>query len=317
MTSGGDVPGLNPCIRALTILLEKQGKNVFGIERGNEGLIDGDIVPLASKDVISVINKGGTILKSSRSERFKDKTYRAQAYHNLKNAGIDVLIAIGGDGSLTGMQKFSHEFDIPVIGIPKTIDNDILGTDYALGFDTSLNNAMLSVEKINDTAQSHDRIYFVEIMGRDAGYLALNVALATGSSEVFLPEVKNGKDQLVSKLSGLSQSEPMIILVAEGDESSGAMALCTEMKQMFPLLNMSYTVLGHIQRGGSPTAFDRILATRFAHKVVENIDNEIFDVMVGIQQNEIVNVSISDIGNKHLEPDNQLMIIQSKLGHIM
>jgi 6-phosphofructokinase 1 len=319
ITSGGDVPGLNPCIRALTLLLTNLGCETYGIRRGNEGFIDGDIHILKNEDVASIINKGGTILKSSRSSRFTEKVYREQAYQNLKKHNIDALIAIGGDGSLTGMKVFSSEFDLPVIGIPKTIDNDILGTDFALGFDTSLNNAMNSIEKIRDTSESHDRIYFVEMMGRDAGFLSLSAAIASGSTEVFLPEVKGNKEKLAAKLK-IAEShggESMIILVAEGDESSGAESLCKEMKLLYPKLNMTYTILGHIQRGGQPTAFDRILAARYAYKAVENIQQGIFDVMVGIQKNDIVNVPLQEIGNKHLELNNELLLIQQKLGEVL
>jgi 6-phosphofructokinase 1 len=318
MTSGGDVPGLNPCIRALTLMLFQQSKKVFGVRRGNEGLIDGDIVELNPMMVEDIINKGGTILKSSRSERFKALEYRQKAFASLKNAYIDLLITIGGDGSLTGMKNFSQEFDIPVLGIPKTIDNDILGTDYAIGFDTSLNNAMSSIEKIRDTAESHDRIYFVEIMGRDAGYLTLSAALTTGATDIFIPEIKSDKQSLIDKLTGFQEkgTQPMIVLVAEGDESLGAASLCKEMKSIFPALNMTYTILGHIQRGGSPTAFDRILAIRFANKIVENINQGVFNVMVGIQKNEIVNVDLQDIGNKHIESNNEFIQIHKRIGNI-
>lgn len=307
MTSGGDVPGLNAAIRAIVRTASFYNISVMGIERGYEGLIEGDFKEMHAGTVSHIIDKGGTILKSSRSERFTTPEGRKVAYQQLQQAGIDALILIGGDGSMRGAQKIADESNIPVIGIPKTIDNDLTGTDRAIGFDTAINTAMQAIDKIKDTAQSHNRLFFVEVMGRHAGFIALEAGMATGSEAIIIPESKNDLEMLYMNLEQKKdwENSSHIVIVAEGDESGGAYKLAEEVKRKWPDLNTGVTVLGHIQRGGSPTAADRNLATRLGIHAVKALMNGEKNIMVGEVSGKIAFTPLSEVQNRSLAMDHE------------
>ena len=293
LTSGGDAPGMNAAIRAVTRGAIYEGWRVFGIYRGWEGLINGDIQEFTSSSVSNTIQRGGTILKTARSEEFRPPEGRAKAYDNIRKFGIDALVVIGGNGSLAGAQVLATEYDIPVIGLPGTIDNDLYGTDSTIGYDTALNTIMECVDKIRDTANSHDRIFFVEVMGRDAGFLAQNSAIAAGAEAAIIPEDRTDIDQLATFIGrGIRKSKnSSIVLVSEKD--GGAMHYAERMRQEYPEYNVKVSILGHLQRGGSPTAFDRILASRLGVASVEALKEGQRNIMVGIKNDQIVYVPIS------------------------
>ena len=293
LTSGGDAPGMNAAIRAVTRAAIFEGWKVYGIYRGWEGLIMGDIKEFTSSSVSNTIQRGGTILKTARSEEFRTKEGRAKAAENIKKFGIDALVVIGGNGSLEGAQILAREYDIPVIGLPGTIDNDLYGTDSTIGYDTALNTIMECVDKIRDTANSHDRIFFVEVMGRDAGFLAQNSAIAAGAEAAIIPEDRTDIDQLATFIGrGIRKSKnSSIVLVSEKD--GGAMHYAERMRQEYPEYNVKVSILGHLQRGGSPTAFDRILASRLGVASVEALKEGQRNIMVGIKNDQIVYVPIS------------------------
>lgn len=288
LTSGGDSPGMNACIRAVVRTAIYRGLKVIGIMRGYHGLVYGQFRDLKSHSVSNIIQRGGTILKTARCEEFKTKEGREKAYNNLKNAGIEGIIVIGGDGSFRGANIFSNEYNIPVIGVPGTIDNDIYGTDYTVGYDTALNTVIEAVDKIRDTASSHDRLFLVEVMGRDAGFIALQSAIAVGAEAVVIPETKTSVNQLINLLeSGFSRKKASsIIIVAEGDEF-GAVELAKQITDKFSYYDTRVTILGHIQRGGSPSCFDRVLASRLGVAAVEALLDGRNNVMVGLINNEI------------------------------
>lgn len=300
MTSGGDVPGLNACIRAIVRTAIYHQLTVVGIQRGYEGLMGGDFVDLDASKVSQIIQKGGTILSSSRSERFKTKEGRAKAYQQLKNQGIEALILIGGDGSLRGAQEIAIESGIPIIGIPKTIDNDIAGTDKAIGFDTATNVAMEAIDRIRDTALSHHRLFFVEVMGRHAGFIALEAGMATGAEGILIPETEHDLSWLYETIERKKdwKNSSYIVVVAEGDEAGGAYRLAEKVKAIYPDLYTGVTVLGHIQRGGSPTCFDRNLATRLGIAAVKGLLNGEKSVMVGELKGEIVFTPLQDVHSR-------------------
>ena len=293
LTSGGDAPGMNAAIRAVTRAAIYEGWRVFGIYRGWEGLINGDIQEFTSSSVSNTIQRGGTILKTARSEEFRTPDGRAKAYGNIQKFGIDALVVIGGNGSLSGAQALASEFDVPVIGLPGTIDNDLYGTDSTLGYDTALNTIMECVDKIRDTANSHDRIFFIEVMGRDAGFLTQNSAIAAGAEAAIIPEDQTDIDQLATFIGrGIRKSKnSSIVLVSEKD--GGAMHYAERMRQEYPEYNVKVSILGHLQRGGSPTAFDRILASRLGVASVEALKEGQRNIMVGIKNDQIVYVPIS------------------------
>lgn len=284
LTSGGDSPGMNAAIRSVARTCAYHKIDCVGIYRGYEGLIDGDFVKLDARSVRGVINKGGTFLKSARSKRFMTKEGRKIAFENLKNEGIDAIVLIGGDGTFTGGLVFNTEYGFPVIGIPGTIDNDINGTDRTLGYDTALNTAVDAIDKIRDTAHSHDRLFFVEVMGRDVGHIALNAGVGAGAEEILIPEEDMGIDRLVeslerSKVSGKSSS---IVVVAEGDKiGKSVFELKDYVDQNLEEYDVRVSVLGHMQRGGSPTCFDRVLASRMGVKAVESLMEGKSNYMVG------------------------------------
>ena len=293
LTSGGDAPGMNAAIRAVTRAAIFEGWKVYGIYRGWEGLIMGDIKEFTSSSVSNTIQRGGTILKTARSDEFRTKEGRAKAAENLKKFGIDALVVIGGNGSLEGAQVLAREYDIPVIGLPGTIDNDLYGTDSTIGYDTALNTIMECVDKIRDTASSHDRIFFVEVMGRDAGFLTQNSAIAAGAEAAIIPEDQTDIDQLASFIGrGIRKSKnSSIVLVSEKD--GGAMHYAERVRQEYPEYQVKVSILGHLQRGGSPTAYDRILASRLGVASIEALKEGKRNIMVGIKNDQIVYVPIS------------------------
>ena len=313
LTSGGDAPGMNACIRAVTRAAIFEGWRVFGVYRGWEGLIMGDIKEFTSSSVSNTIQRGGTILKTARGEEFRTPEGRAKAYENIKKFGIDALVVIGGNGSLAGAQVLASEYDIPVIGLPGTIDNDLYGTDSTIGYDTALNTIMECVDKIRDTANSHDRIFFVEVMGRDAGFLAQNSAIAAGAEAAIIPEDRTDIDQLATFIGrGIRKSKnSSIVLVSEKD--GGAMHYAERMRQEYPEYNVKVSILGHLQRGGSPTAFDRILASRLGVASVEALKEGQRNIMVGIKNDQIVYVPISRAIKIDKPIDRELLTVQDTL----
>ncbi len=300
MTSGGDAPGMNAAIRAVTRAGIYNNMEVFGIRMGYEGMINGDIVQLQSQDVSGILQKGGTILKTARSAQFRTPEGRKQAYENLKKFDIDGIVVIGGDGSFTGASILSQEFSIPVIGIPGTIDNDLFGTDYTIGYDTCLNTVVEAVDKIRDTASSHNRIFFVEVMGRDAGFVALESGLASGAEVIMIPEVKNQMSELrdfLSKRAKLNKSS--IIIVAEGDDEGNAYEIAKKVQPEFPQFDLRVTILGHIQRGGSPTCYDRVSASRMGVAAVEALIDDQKSIMIGLSHGQIVHVPLNKTVKTH------------------
>lgn len=297
LTSGGDAPGMNAAIRAVTRSARFHNMNVVGIMRGYQGLIDKEFVKFTSSSVSNTIQRGGTILKTARCGDFLTPEGRKKAHDNMVEAGIDALIVIGGNGSLTGAQLFAREYDLPIIGLPGTIDNDLYGTDSTIGYDSALNTIVECVDKIRDTANSHDRIFFVEVMGRDAGFLAQNSAIASGAEAAIIPENSTDVDQLAEFIErGKRKSKnSAIVLVSEAqkDGVGGAMYYADRIKKEFPQFDARVTILGHLQRGGKPTAYDRILASRLGYAAIEALQEGQRNVMIGIKNDEIVYVPIS------------------------
>ena len=271
LTSGGDSPGMNAAIRSVVRTCAFHNIECVGIYRGYEGMIDGDFKVLDARSVNNIINKGGTFLKSARSDRFRTKEGRKKAYQNLRDEGIEFIVAIGGDGTFTGGAIFSEEYDIPVIGVPGTIDNDLYGTDYTIGYDTAVNTALDAIDRIRDTAHSHERVFIVEVMGRDAGFIALDVAIAGGAEAALIPEDLNDMDVLTQQFSRQDKRKKSfsIVVVAEGDEQGGALVLEKKLNELYPHLKIRSTILGHVQRGGSPSARDRVLASRLGAAAID------------------------------------------------
>lgn len=291
LTSGGDAPGMNSSIRAVVRSCAHYNKKCIGIIRGYSGLIENDTKVLNTRSVRGIINRGGTFLYSARCEEFKSIEGRKKAYENLKAMGADGLIIIGGDGSFTGALKLKDEFNFPVIGIPGTIDNDLFGTSHTLGYDTALNNVIDAIDKIRDTAISHHRLFLVEVMGADAGYIALNSGLAIGAQEILIPEVNMVFDNLINSLkkSKKSGKTSSIIVVAEGDKTGkNVFELASKIEENLPKYETRVSVLGHIQRGGSPTCFDRVLGTQLGVKAVEALIEGKNGLMVGIENGKII-----------------------------
>ncbi|MBQ8552905.1 MAG: 6-phosphofructokinase [Alistipes sp.] len=292
LTSGGDAPGMNAAIRAVTRTAIYNGYKVKGILRGYHGLVTNKIIDLTSSSVSNIIQKGGTMLKTARSKEFRTPEGRQMAYDNMKAAGIDALVVIGGDGSLSGAQIFANEFDVPIVGLPGTIDNDVDGTDETIGYDTALNTIVEAVDKLRDTASSHDRLFFVEVMGNTAGYLSLNGAIASGTEAAIIPEREMEVDQLAELIhNGFRKSKSSaIVLVAESKATGGAMGMAERIKKEFPEFDARVTILGHLQRGGSPTAKDRILASKMGATAIEALSEGQRNVMIGIKNGEYVYV---------------------------
>jgi len=295
LTSGGDAPGMNAAIRAVTRAAIYNGLEVKGIMRGYRGLIYDEIIPFKTNSVSNIIQQGGTVLKTARSKEFTTPEGRQVAYEALTREGIDALVVIGGDGSLTGAKIFAQEFNLPIVGLPGTIDNDLSGTDTTIGYDTALNTIMDAVDKIRDTATSHERLFIIEVMGRECGFLALNGAIATGAEAAIIPEISMEKDQLEELISnGFRKSKnSSMVLVTEGDITGGAMAIADRVKTEYPQYDVRVTILGHLQRGGSPTASDRILASRMGAAAIDALIDGQRNVMIGIQNDIIVHVPFS------------------------
>jgi len=287
LTSGGDAPGMNAAIRAVVRTGIYNGLEVFGIMRGYAGMIENDIVPMHSRSVANIIQRGGTILKTARCKEFFEHEGRKKAYANLKKLGINGLVIIGGDGSFRGAHKLGEEFDIPCIGLPGTIDKDIAGTDFTIGFDTAVNTAVEAIDKIRDTADAHDRLFIIEVMGRDAGYIALHSGIATGAENILIPERKTDIEELVGSLLEKERRRKLvnIIVVAEGDR--GAEDVANIIKERIPSADTRVCVLGHIQRGGAPTCMDRLIASRMGYSAVECLIEGRHNVMIGIVNNKM------------------------------
>lgn len=309
LTSGGDAPGMNAAIRAVTRAGIFAGFKVFGIYRGYKGLITDEIEEFSTQNVSNIIQRGGTILKTARCKEFTTPEGRQCAYDVLKRHEIDALIVIGGDGSLTGARIFANEFSFPIVGLPGTIDNDLYGTDSTIGYDTALNTIMDCVDKIRDTATSHERLFFIEVMGRDAGFLALNGAIASGAEAAIIPEVSTQQDQLKELIeNGFRKSKnSSIVLVAESPQTGGALGLAQRVKDEFPGYDVRVSILGHLQRGGSPTAFDRILASRMGAAAIDALLDDQRNVMIGIKNDEIVYVPFTR-AIKDDKPINQTLV---------
>jgi 6-phosphofructokinase 1 len=311
LTSGGDAPGMNAAIRAITRTARYHNMDVIGIMRGYQGLIEKEFVKFTSSSVSNTIQRGGTILKTARCTAFLTPEGRKKAYDNMVEAGIDALVVIGGNGSLTGAQLFAREYDIPIIGLPGTIDNDLYGTDCTIGYDSALNTIVECVDKIRDTANSHDRIFFIEVMGRDAGFLAQNSAIASGAEAAIIPEGKTDVDQLAEFIErGKRKSKnSAIVLVSESqkDGQGGALYYAERIKNEYPQFDARVTILGHLQRGGTPSAYDRILASRMGYAAIEALLEGQRNVMIGIKNDEIVYVPISR-AIKMDKPINQELI---------
>lgn len=292
LTSGGDAPGMNAAVRAVTRAALSKGIRVKGIYRGYKGLVTGEIEEFSSDSVSNIIQHGGTILKTARCKEFMTPEGRQVAYETMQKEGIEALIVIGGDGSLTGARLFAQEFNVPCIGLPGTIDNDLYGTDTTIGYDTALNTIVEAIDKIRDTAASHERLFFVEVMGRDAGFLALNGAIATGSEAAIIPEYDTQVDQLEEFIkSGFRKSKKSsIVLVAENKSKGGVLGIADRVKKECPDYDVRVSILGHLQRGGSPTAHDRIIASRMGVAAIEALLEDQRNVMIGIVSDEIVYV---------------------------
>ncbi len=291
LTSGGDAPGMNAAIRAVTRAAIANGFRVKAIYRGYEGLINNEIVDFSTENVSNIIQRGGTILKTARSKEFETQEGRRKAYDNMVAAGIDALVIIGGNGTLTGARIFAQEFDVPCIGLPGTIDNDLNGTDSTIGYDTTLNTIMECVDKIRDTATSHERIFFVEVMGRDAGFLAQNSAIAAGAEAAIIPEDSTGADQLDHFVSrGIRKSKSSSIVIVSESPKCGAMYYANRLKEEHPEFDVRVSILGHLQRGGSPSAADRVLASRLGTGAITAIMEGQRNVMIGIKNDEVVYV---------------------------
>jgi 6-phosphofructokinase 1 len=294
-TSGGDAPGMNACIRAVVRSAIGMGYEVYGIERGYQGMVEGAIYPMNARSVSNILQRGGTILRTARSKEFMTQEGMVKAYRNLDVLGIKSLVAIGGDGTFKGAEAFCSLYpDLKIVGIPGTIDNDLAGTDFTLGFDTAVNTTIQAIDKIRDTAASHDRLFFVEVMGRDSGCIALWAALTGGAEEVLLPEKVTDFDALVKRLQqgAANQKSSSIVIVAEGEKNGGAAKVAEEVKKRLPEYDTKVTVLGHIQRGGSPTAMDRMLGLRFGVQAVQTLHAGRNRVMIGIYKNEITEVPL-------------------------
>lgn len=298
--SGGDAPGMNAAIRAVVRTASYYDLHVYGVYRGYDGMIDGQIERLDKRDVGNIIHRGGTILKTARSERFRTKEGRKVAYEALIANDIDALVAIGGDGTFTGATKFYEEYGIPTVGIPGTIDNDLFGTDYTIGFDTAVNTAIEAVDRIRDTADSHNRLFFVEVMGRDTGYIALNTGIGSGAGAILIPESTIDVEMLMVHLEKTAKRQKLfsLVIVAEGNENGNAQKLAEAIRKKLPDYDPKVTIIGHLQRGGAPSALDRLIASRMGFAAVEALLKGETNVMIGIENNNTVLVSFEDAINK-------------------
>jgi 6-phosphofructokinase 1 len=309
LTSGGDAPGMNAAVRAVVRKAIHSELEVMGVMRGYEGLIKGDYIPMNSKSVGNIIQLGGTILRTARSDKFRTVEGRQEAYDNLIKNNIDALVVIGGDGTFTGARIFIEEHNFPIVGIPGTIDNDLFGTDMTIGFDTAINTVVEAVDKIRDTAASHERIFFIEVMGRDAGFIALRAGIASGAEAVLVPEYPTDLQALYQQLTEYMSKKKTssIILVAEGDDAGGAFQIKEAMEKFGGQFDMKVTVLGHIQRGGSPSAYDRYLASRLGIASVDALLDDQRSIMVGMINRDIVHIPFSQTIKHHKTLDQSLL----------
>lgn len=308
-TSGGDAPGMNACLRSVVRTGLYLGLDVYGIKYGYNGMIDGDIYKMKSYSVSNIVQRGGTILKSARSKEFMTKEGRAKAYEQLKKRGIEGLVAIGGDGTFTGANIFHEEFGIPIVGAPGTIDNDLYGSDYTIGFDTAVNTALDAIDKIRDTANSHDRVFFIEVMGRHSGYIAIQSGIGGGAELVMVPETSTTmKDVIKTLRDGRdNQKTSSIVIVAEGGDQGDAHEIANKVRNELPDLDIRVSTLGHIQRGGSPTSYDRILSSRLGMAAVEGLINGQRNVMVGVINDKITFTSFKLAISKSKPINQELM----------
>ncbi|MCI1741217.1 MAG: 6-phosphofructokinase [Prevotella sp.] len=314
LTSGGDAPGMNAAIRAVTRAGIYNGFMIKAVYRGYDGLINDEIKPFTTENVSGIISRGGTILRTSRSKDFMTEEGRQKAYDNLKNEGIDALVIIGGNGSLTGAMHFGQDFDMPCIGLPGTIDNDLFGTDNTIGYDTTLNTIVECVDRIRDTAQSHERIFFVEVMGRDAGFLAQNSAIAGGAEAAIIPEDSTDVDQLAQFMErGIRKSKKSCIVIVSESPKCGALYYADRVRKEFPQYDVRVSILGHLQRGGSPSARDRILASRTGVGAVEAIIQGQRNIMVGVRNNEVTYVPMSEAVRSDKPFDKNLIKVLDEL----
>lgn len=291
LTSGGDAPGMNAAIRAVCRTAIYNNLEVMGVRHGYQGLIDTDFIPLETSSVANIIQRGGTILKTARSKEFMTKEGMQKAYNNMQKSGMDALVVIGGDGTFRGATEFTGIYsDIKVIGIAGTIDNDLFGTDYTIGYDTAINTVVQAVDKIRDTANSHDRLFFIEVMGRDAGFIALRSGIAVGAEDILIPETKSDINDLVEKLkNGRRHNKTSgIIIIAEGDELGGAYDVSKIVKQRLPHYSIRVSILGHIQRGGSPTCMDRVRASQYGYHAVNALLAGKSGIMIGIVKRDVI-----------------------------
>ncbi len=316
LTSGGDSPGMNAAIRSVVRSCSYYNVDCFGIQQGFQGLINNDMSQMNARSVNNIINKGGTILKSARSLEFRTKSGRKKAFENLIKNKIDALIVIGGDGSFTGAMIFEDEYKIPIIGIPGTIDNDIFGTSYTIGYDTAINTVIDAIDKIRDTASSHNRLFFVEVMGRDAGHIALNAGIGAGAEEILIPEEDLGLDRLLESLkrSEKSGKSSSIVVVAEGDKSGkNVYEIAAYVEKNLPYYEVRVSVLGHMQRGGAPTCFDRVLASRMGVYAVEKLISGSSNVMVGIIDEKMMLTPLKNAIKKNSKIDKKLIKVSDIL----
>ena len=309
LTSGGDAPGMNAAIRAVVRTAIYHGIQVFGIFHGYEGLINGEISELSSKDVANIIHRGGTILKTARSEEFKLENGRKKAFENLKKFEIESLVVIGGNGTYTGAMYLSNEHGINVVGLPGTIDNDIFGTDFTIGFDTAINTAIDAVDKIRDTADSHTRLFFIEVMGRHSGYIALHTGIGSGAGTIFLPETYTSIEDFTRYLKRSSGRKKLfnLIIVAEGNKNGGAMEIAKKVTENFKEIDARATVIGHLQRGGSPTATDRFLASRLGYHAIETLMEGIRNVAIGVMSNEVTKTPFNIAISQTKDPNDEFI----------
>lgn len=311
LTSGGDAPGMNAAIRAVTRTALYHGKRVFGVYRGYEGMIENDIVELSTTSVKHILALGGTFLKSARSQEFRTPEGRAKAAQNLRERNIDALVVIGGDGSFTGALKLAEEHGIKVLGVPGTIDNDLYGTDYTIGYDTATNTVIESVDKIRDTASSHNRLFLVEVMGRDTGYIAASTGLATGALSIILPEKKSTYEDLFADLRSAQANKKTsnIIMVAEGNHLGDIFEIASAVRKEFPSIDVKVTTLGHTQRGGSPSTNDRVLASVLGHYAIKGLMEGQEKVMSGMINQKVVFTPLLDAISKTTELDYEMLTI--------
>ncbi len=308
-TSGGDAPGMNAAVRAVVRTCSFHDLHIYGIYHGYDGMIKGDIVRLDKSDVANIIHRGGTILKTARSEEFRKKKGRQSAYETLLAHDIDGVVAIGGNGTFTGAHIFQKEFGVPMVGIPGTIDNDLYGTEYTIGYDTAINTAIDAVDKIRDTADSHSRLFFVEVMGRHSGFIALNTGIGSGAGGILIPESKSDVGALLEHLKKMAKRKKLfnLVIVAEGNENGNANQLAEIVKKDFHQYEPKVTIIGHLQRGGAPTALDRVLASKMGFHAVESLMAGDSDIMMGYENGKVVKVPLIDAIKKSKKPEKELL----------